>query len=198
MTRAKRSTFSFWIPQLAEAFSHSDWISCVALALKKVEPALTGRDLNQAKKLPFSLAMNEARQDEVLAVQAKLDQQVDKFVGYAKKRIQRDWNGYILWEDEFAEVLLASKKVKALLNNALWSLANGQRWRVVAAEKAAADELMDSIWRYRRDDDWKPPFQVMFEWHDGWQVRELPPVAKTRKRREWRPEAKVPAVPKGF
>jgi len=192
----KSKTFSFYIPKFTDSLSGADEVKMAELYygkpwfLVKPDEALDFRETRQYKKAI------KRRDVEFWAAVEKLEKQVDTFTGYAEKRIKRDWESLVGYEEEVDVLREQANEVKSQLRSILMSLSHGFRWRLVATRKKEADKLMDSIWRYRRAEDWTAPFPVMFEWHDGMHERPLPPVQKRPVK--WEPKAKLPAVPPGF
>ena len=188
----KSKTFSFYIPKFTDSLSGKDEVKMAELYYGKpwflIKPS-EAQDFRNTRQWKKAKAKKDA---EFWAAVEKLEKQVDTFTGYAEKRIGRDWEWLVGYEEEVAELHKASAQVKSKLRTIMMVLSNGFSWRHVADRKAEVDQLMDSVWRYRRDENWEPPFPVMFEWNGGQYERPLPPVQK--KPVKWEPRAKTPAT----
>ena len=184
--------FSLYIPRFHNTFSDAAVADAISLLLQTPHFRLKGKDYDEARKHPRIKKMLTEQRSEVYDWFWKQDALVDRLVGYAVSRIQRDHEGQA-WEEEIDTLTAFAEKTKDKILCVAWRQAHGQRWRTWKDEKAEMDGMLDTIASYRRRKEWTQPWPVFFT---GTQhERTLAPVIQFKK---WEPKAKLPAVPEGY
>ena len=186
--------FSLYVPKFNNTFSEADVCDAISLLLKTPHYRLKAKDYRETRKHPRIQKMLLEQREEVFDWYWKQDALVEKLVGFAIDRMQRDHDGYA-YEAEIEALRAFARKAKNKILHVAWCQAHGQRWRDWKHHKADMDEALGVIFNYRKSPDWEQPWTVFFKWNGGLYPRTLAPVK--RKPRRWNPEAKIPAVPKG-
>ena len=189
-------SFSLFVPKFNNTLTQADIIASICLLLKVPEHRLKYDAYREARKHPKIQAMLDEQRTEVFKWYRKQEALIEKLVGYAVDRMNRDHDGYA-YDEEIDALRAFAEKVKNKILHVAWCQASGQKWREWKHHKADMDEAIGVIFNYRKSPQWEQPWTVYFTWEgDGKQYpRTLAPVK--RKPRRWNPERRTPAVPKG-
>ena len=174
--------FSLYIPKFSNTFSHAAVYDAISLILKTPHYRLKAKDYDEGRKHPKIQKMLHAQREEVFTWFWKQDALVDKLVGYAIERMQRDHDGYA-YDEEIEALRAFAEKAKDKILHVAWCQAHGQRWRDWKHWKADMDEALGTIANYRKSPQWEQPWTVYFTWTDGKKYpRTLAPVKRFSKR----------------
>ena len=188
-------TFSLFVPKFNNTLTQADITASICLLLKIPEHRLKYDTYREARKHPKIQAMLDEQRTEVFKWYRKQEALIEKLVGYAVDRMNRDHDGYA-YDEEIDALRAFAEKVKNKILHVAWCQASGQKWREWKHHKADMDEAIGVIFNYRKSPQWQQPWTVYFTWEgDGKKSpRVLAPVK--RKPRRWNPERRTPAVPK--
>ena len=183
--------FSLYVPKFKNTFDEAAVADAISLILKTPHFRLKAKDYEETRKDRRIQKMLLDQRYEVFDWFHKQEALVDRLVGYAVDRMNRDHDGYA-YEEEIDALKAFAEKAKDKILHVAWCQAHGQRWRTWKHHKAGMDEALGTIANYRKRPDWEQPWVVYFQWHDGQHPRTLAPVKK--KPVKWEPEAKTPAT----
>ena len=186
-------TFSLFVPKFNNTLTQADITASICLLLKIPEHRLKYDAYREARKHPKIQAMLDAQRTEVFKWYRKQEALIEKLVGYAVDRMNRDHDGYA-YDEEVAALKAFASEVKNKILHVAWCSASGQKWREWRHHKTDMDEAIGVIYNYRKSPEWRQPWTVYFTWEgDGKQYpRTLAPVKK--KPVKWEPRAKTPAT----
>ena len=189
-------SFSLFVPKFNNTLTQADIIASICLLLKVPEHRLKYDAYREARKHPKIQAMLDEQRTEVFKWYRKQEALIEKLVGYAVDRMNRDHDGYA-YDEEIDALRAFAEKVKNKILHVAWCSASGQKWREWRHWKTEMDEALTVIYNYRKSPEWRQPWTVYFTWEgDGKKYpRILAPVK--RKPRRWNPERRTPAAPKG-
>ena len=175
--------FSLYVPKFDNTFSEADICDAISLILKTPHFRLKAKDYREGRKHPRIQKMLDGQRTEVFAWYRKQEALIEKLVGFAIERIDRDHEGYA-YPEEIDALRAFAEKAKDKVLHVAWCQANGRRWRDWKHWKADMDEALGVIFNYRKSPQWEQPWTVYFTWEgDGKQYpRTLAPVKRFSKR----------------
>ena len=172
-------SFSLFVPKFNNTLTQADIIASICLLLKVPEHRLKYDAYRAARKHPKIQAMLDEQRTEVFKWYRKQEALIEKLVGYAVDRMDRDHDGYA-YDEEIDALRAFAEKVKNKILHVAWCQASGQKWREWKHHKTDMDEAIGVIFNYRKSPQWQQPWTVYFTWEgDGKKYpRILAPVKK--------------------